>query len=178
MTRTLSGRRVSYLDRTGALSEVFLTGELTQSLCSPWTHDFRDCGCFYWASNHPDIALPPLPVGTAPGPGVNRPVAWQRSARGTAVSPPPAATDLQFPEEMRHYEINHRWQELGIVLDGREQAGIYSPPMFTANPFATTDELVAHVRYAAASSSPSCWNTSRLPIRWTGQPLEAPSPKT
>ena len=62
----LRGRRARYLNDNGALAEMFLPGELTQSLCSPWTHDFRDCGCFYWASNHPDIAQPVLPANTSP----------------------------------------------------------------------------------------------------------------
>ena len=30
-------------------------GELTQSLCSPWQHDYRDCVCFYWAASRPDF---------------------------------------------------------------------------------------------------------------------------
>lgn len=30
-------------------------GDLTRSLCSPWQYDFALCGCFYWASNKPDI---------------------------------------------------------------------------------------------------------------------------
>ena len=29
-------------------------GELTQSLCSPWQNDYRECGCYYWASSRPD----------------------------------------------------------------------------------------------------------------------------
>jgi hypothetical protein len=29
-------------------------GELTQSLCSPWQNDYRECGCFYWAASRPD----------------------------------------------------------------------------------------------------------------------------
>jgi len=31
------------------------SGELTQSLCSPWQHDYRDCYCVYWAASRPDI---------------------------------------------------------------------------------------------------------------------------
>ena len=31
------------------------SGELTQSLCSPWQHDYRDCVCFYWAASRPDF---------------------------------------------------------------------------------------------------------------------------
>ncbi|QEL13647.1 hypothetical protein [Limnoglobus roseus] len=29
-------------------------GELTQSLCSPWQNDYRECGCYYWAASRPD----------------------------------------------------------------------------------------------------------------------------
>src|SRR5262249_52689582 len=86
---SLTGARVRYLDDDGALSRLFEPGELTQSLCSPWTHDFRDCGCYYWASNHPDIALPPLPdVSTPPTlPKGNLDTAWERSDR-SGESPP------------------------------------------------------------------------------------------
>jgi hypothetical protein len=30
-------------------------GALTQSLCSPWQADYRECGCFYWAASRPDF---------------------------------------------------------------------------------------------------------------------------
>lgn len=29
-------------------------GELTQSLCSPWQNDYRECACYYWAASRPD----------------------------------------------------------------------------------------------------------------------------
>src|SRR5258707_787817 len=38
----LTGNRTRYLEDNGALAAMFLPGEMTQSLCSPWTHDFRD----------------------------------------------------------------------------------------------------------------------------------------
>lgn len=145
----LTGRRVAYLDAAGALNPIFSPGEMTQSLCSPWTHDFRDCGCFYWASNHPDIGLPPKDPDQPAGPSHNRPVAWQRTDRGTLQTPSAPATDLAFAAEMRHYEISHRWQELGVILEGREQGPSYAPQSFVAVPFATVGELVAQVRYAA-----------------------------
>jgi len=38
-------------------------GEFTESMCNPWTHDFRDCACHYWAA----AALIVFgPAGTAP----------------------------------------------------------------------------------------------------------------
>jgi hypothetical protein len=35
--------------------EVAEPGALTQSLCSPWQADYRECMCFYWASSRPDF---------------------------------------------------------------------------------------------------------------------------
>ena len=34
---------------------VVLPGELTQSLCSPWQNDYRECACYYWAASRPDF---------------------------------------------------------------------------------------------------------------------------
>lgn len=54
----LEGWRRRFTDATtGVLSGAFQPGELTQSLCSPWQHDFRDCACHYWASNRPDVVF-------------------------------------------------------------------------------------------------------------------------
>ncbi len=75
---TVKTRRARYLDDNGALSAAFLPGELTQSLCSPWTHDFRDCGCFYWATNHPDIVQPVYPAAGPPA----DPQPWQAAVPG------------------------------------------------------------------------------------------------
>jgi len=35
--------------------EIAEPGALTQSLCSPWQADFRECACFYWAASRPDF---------------------------------------------------------------------------------------------------------------------------
>ena len=43
-------------DKIPALDPAAIeSGELTQSLCSPWQHDYRDCVCFYWAASRPDF---------------------------------------------------------------------------------------------------------------------------
>ena len=34
--------------------ELAEPGALTQSLCSPWQNDYRECACFYWAASRPD----------------------------------------------------------------------------------------------------------------------------
>ena len=145
-TRTLSGLRERYLDDNGALAAIFMPGELTQSLCSPWTHDFRDCGCFYWASNHPDIAQPPQPNGST-GAQWNIEVPWERADRNPDVVP--VGASAATPNELDHYEINQRWQELNFVIEGRELLGSYLAAAPKATPFADLPALVTQLRYAA-----------------------------
>ena len=149
-TLTLTAKRARYLDDNGALSAAFLPGELSQSLCSPWTHDFRDCGCFYWASNHPDIAQPLLPPATPAAQPWNAPVAWERRDRTVRATPPAKATQAESePIELRHYEINNRWQELHFVVGGRETATPFSPGAVQGASFRDLMELLANLNYAA-----------------------------
>lgn len=147
----LTAPRARYLDDNGALSAAFLPGELTQSLCSPWTHDFRDCGCFYWASNHPDIAQPILPSSGASDQSWDRDVPWQRRNRIIGIEPPPPATAASAaPIELRHYEINNRWQELHFVVGRREVTAPYLPRgPEQAESFPSLTVLLEHLRYAA-----------------------------
>lgn len=146
---TLRGRRTRYLDDNGALADVFLPGELTQSLCSPWTHDFRDCGCFYWASNHPDITLPPDPPANTADIRWNQRVVWQRRDRTPGQPPAPATVDGPDEQQMAYHEINRDWQRLNFVLEQREQTSPYRQrPGSPTTPFAVT-ALAAQLRYAA-----------------------------
>jgi hypothetical protein len=148
---SLTAPRARYLDDTGALALIFQPGELTQSLCSPWTHDFRDCACFYWASNHPDIALPPLPSPppAADDPSWDRPTSWERANR--SMSAPPVATQdgPRTVPEMAHHAINRDWQLLNFVLERRERLGDYAASRFDAIPLANEAALLAQLRYAA-----------------------------
>lgn len=149
-TARIAGRRNRYLDPNGALSTMFAVGELSQSLCSPWTHDFRDCGCYYWATNHPDIALPPLAPAGPPQPSDNVATPWLRADRTS--NPPPAATatvTAATPPEIPHNAINRSWQELAVVLERRERVTPYAEEALTAAPLANQPTLVAHLRFAA-----------------------------
>ena len=146
---TLTAKRARYLGDDGALAAMFAPGELTQSLCSPWTHDFRDCGCFYWASNHPDIALPPLPSTPTDDPKWDIAVPWERRDRRSDKLPAPATFHDPTDVELRHVEINRRWQALNFVVEGREQIGPYAQRPFVGKPLCDATELEAHLRYAA-----------------------------
>jgi hypothetical protein len=144
---TLTDTRASYLSDDGAFAEMFAPGELTQSLCSPWTHDFRDCGCFYWASNHPDIVQPSEPAAVTPDdPAYAVRVQWMRTDRQT--SPPPVDPQHDQTQALQYFEINRRWQELDIVLDGREQRSPYAPGTVAGAPLAA-GTLVPTLQYAA-----------------------------
>jgi hypothetical protein len=144
---TLSGRRQAYLDPDGALAGFFEPGEMTQSLCSPWTHDFRDCGCYYWATNHPDIVLPPRIPGDEEATRNNLDTDWQR--RNRSLDNPQVASPDGATAELRYHEISHRWQELNFVIERREQTSPYRAANHGANPLPDRNALIAHLRYAA-----------------------------
>jgi hypothetical protein len=146
---TVTAQRARYLGDDGALAAMFLPGELTQSLCSPWTHDFRDCACYYWASNHPDIALPPLPSTPTTDPKWYLAVPWERRDRTVDKLPAPATVRDPTPVELRYFEINKRWQDLNFVLERREQIRPYEQRDFAGKPLAGKNELEAQLRYAA-----------------------------
>ena len=48
--------------------DVLLPGELTQGLCSPWQHDYRECACYYWPATRPDyVNVEVTPEGVSRG---------------------------------------------------------------------------------------------------------------
>lgn len=56
--------------------QVLQPGELTQGLCSPWQHDYRECACYYWPATRPDY------VNVEPGPdGLSRGDNWMSKKR-------------------------------------------------------------------------------------------------
>ena len=43
-------------------------GILTQTLCSPWQHDYRECSCYYWPASRPDyVNVDSTPEGISRG---------------------------------------------------------------------------------------------------------------
>ncbi len=159
-TVTLKGWRRDFANKvTGVISTAYRPGELTQSLCSPWQHDFRDCACHYWASNHPDVVLAEvrptdevLPSGEAAAPNrAELRIDWLRSDRDRSRAAGAVGSfGANRPFQMDHYEINARWQELSIVLGGAESPAVYLPRSgVLANPFASADELGAKLSQLA-----------------------------
>ena len=61
----VEGKRVR---RAVISKELAPPGALTQSLCSPWQNDYRECACFYWAATRPDyVNVEARPDGTSAG---------------------------------------------------------------------------------------------------------------
>ncbi|MBE3638231.1 ferritin-like domain-containing protein [Mangrovicoccus algicola] len=141
----LRGKRRAYLDGEGMISQVYRPGELTASMCSPWTHDFRDCACQYWASNHPDVVLgeviDPNDRGRAQAGQADpaeeddplQPVSfldWMRRRTDPARDVQAQTTiDGARPYRYDPYEINLVWQELDFVLQGQEANATPAPDL-------------------------------------------------
>jgi hypothetical protein len=155
-TITLHGWRRLYTDpTTGVISGAYQPGELMQGLCSPWQHDFRDCYCHYWASNRPDLVFgdlypgePVLPDGEAEDPSLNRRLDWMRANRSRELAVGAfAIIEENRPYQFDHYQINKEWQNLNIVLNGREIDSVHlTQPEDTANPYGSPEELGEQLR--------------------------------
>ena len=131
----LDGYRRHFVDSAGVIDASFKPGELTMSMCNPWSHDFRDCGCHYWAANHPDVVFGPadelLDDGQALGAwDASIRLDWLRSDRTAAGRVAAGKTDPENrPYEMDHFELNARWKELPYVIEGREIGSTYVAPV-------------------------------------------------
>lgn len=144
----LSGFRRRYTGESGVIDTAYPPGELTESMCNPWQHDFRDCACYYWASNHPDVVLGEVPPADEKDGAPKDPdqaltwLDWLRRDRSPAgaVAAPPSRAEARA-DQMDHFEINRRWQDLAYVIGGREVGAVYVPP--------ESEKIHAYPSYAA-----------------------------
>jgi hypothetical protein len=152
--RKLKGWRRRFTDENGVISRAYQPGELMVGLCSPWQHDFRDCSCFYWAANHPDIVLGEAYPGESVAQSVdeatvsNIPIDWLRSDRLASQAAQALETiEKNRPHQIDHFQINKIWQDLNIVVENREVSSLYVPQApETANPFNSPEELADELR--------------------------------
>jgi hypothetical protein len=94
--------------------ELLGPGDLTQSLCSPWQNDYRECACYYWASSRPDY------VNVEPGPdGLSRGHNWMMKDR---TGPPEYLPDDRKDSRLISYEdLFGSWQKLlRFQIGGRD----------------------------------------------------------
>lgn len=91
-------------------------GELTQSLCSPWQNDYRECACFYWAASRPDyVNIEPQPNGLSTGHN------WMQKDR-TAATPKFYIVDDWVDERLvTHESLFTDWEkDLLFVIGGQD----------------------------------------------------------
>jgi hypothetical protein len=103
--------------------ELAQPGELTQSLCSPWLNDYRECACYYWASSRPDYV--DIEAGSD---GVSRGWNWMDKSRN-----PDAPVDerVYLPDPrprtsqdtwITYDELFQEWQKLlRFIIGGKDR---------------------------------------------------------
>lgn len=137
--------RTQYVDTNGVLGESFFPpGELTKSLCAPWVYDFRDCVCFYWASNKPDI------VDSENGQQTF--VNFLRQTSDRTANPP---QDVTLYRGRRNLELTYEemiggwWEKLPVVLNDRESTSFSVTPPPSLTEFLTPEQVVSELTYLA-----------------------------
>ena len=92
-------------DSAAPAAGLLQPGELTQGLCSPWQHDYRECSCYYWPASRPDY------VNVRAGPlGISQGDNWL--AKGT---PRPGAYILDDRKDGRlvtYDELFQNWEAM------------------------------------------------------------------
>jgi hypothetical protein len=136
--------RAGYLDEDGVIDmDVYQPGEFTRTLCVPWQLDFRDCGCFYWASNKPDLVA----SASAEGQHLNF---LRRNRDGV----PPPAVDIATAAgwgslEMSYADlINGGWNDLPVVINDLESEQ-FIPETPVLPELMSREQVIEELRYLA-----------------------------
>ena len=108
------------LDGALVTRDIAPAGALTQSLCSPWQYDYRQCACFYWAASRPDyVNVEPRPDGTSAG---NNWIERDRTVRSPRVY---INDDGQDPRLLTTKDLEDAWERsLRFVVRGVDEPPI------------------------------------------------------
>jgi hypothetical protein len=93
---------------TGVIKrELLQPGELTQSLCSPWQNDYRECSCYYWAASRPDYVNVEARIdGTSAGHN------WLQRDRTGSTAKDYIVDDFQDQRLVSYEELFQDWERL------------------------------------------------------------------
>ncbi len=151
----LFGERAEYVDADGVIdTTLFPPGHLTRSMCSPWQYDFTDCGCFFWASNKPDMVA----SETQPLQILN----FQRRDRSGDAERTPTDWILKDNRQwdninmLRHVDIINHFDRLKFVIDGRERDDYVLSPPPTAPRLLTRQEVIDRLKVLAGVEHALC----------------------
>lgn len=88
-------------------------GDLTQSLCSPWQNDYRECACYYWAASRPDYVN--VETGTD---GQSRGHNWLHKDRDANT---PHQYSLNPGDLLTYEDLFKNWErDLKFEVDGKD----------------------------------------------------------
>jgi hypothetical protein len=93
---------------TGVIKrELLQPGELTQSLCSPWQNDYRECSCYYWAASRPDyVNIEARADGTSAGHN------WLQLNRNTGADKVYIVDDFADQRLVTYEQLFRNWEHL------------------------------------------------------------------
>jgi hypothetical protein len=97
--------------------ELAAPGDLTQSLCSPWQNDYRECGCFYWAASRPDyVNVEPEKNGVSMGNN------WMEKNRNNKTNKAYIVDDFQDARLISYTELFTGWEKaLRFIIEGKDE---------------------------------------------------------
>lgn len=96
--------------------DIAVPGQLSQSLCSPWQNDYRECSCFYWAASRPDfVNVEARPDGTSAGHN------WMQKNRTPHTPKVYVIDDWIDSRTYTHDDLFARWEELRFIFGGRDE---------------------------------------------------------
>jgi len=92
-------------------------GVLTQSLCSPWQNDYRECACFYWAATRPDyVNIEVRSDGTSAGNN------WMEKDRTSETPRSYIVDDWMDPRLVSYTDLFRHWDKsLRFVIGGEDE---------------------------------------------------------
>jgi len=94
--------------------DIAAPGDLTQGLCSPWSADFLECGCYYWAASRPDLVN-----AEAGADGKIDGHNWLHRAR-TAATPPQYS--IRSNDLVTYEELYRDWEgALKFIVGGKDE---------------------------------------------------------
>jgi hypothetical protein len=143
----LFGERATWLTAEGVIDPKLVpAGDLTRSMCSPWQYDFTDCGCFFWASNKPDL------VASADQPA--QILNFQRKDRTKDAARQPSdwllkdAANWDGVNVLGHVDIINHFNNLKFVVARQERDDYVPPPSLPVRPLSRR-EIIDRLRVLA-----------------------------
>src|SRR5262249_26153501 len=150
----VSGERAPLSSKTGLAFPHVPPGELQSTMCTPWHYDFRDCHCYYWAANRPDMV-------SGDGPDEhNQHYLRQRKPVWEGTPIPPAvwsARDGANLAEQRkvlwtHVDVINKWEQLPVVVNDRASLSPFNTVVERLQILASVEHAIA-VEYLYALHS-------------------------